>query len=227
MSEMKKELFVFVCEYDPQGMAKIDFKEFKKQYFPRITNLRHTTNIGLSVLQLSDMEQSSFWVEPKLDYSGNLVKKEFQQSRDCLLIPDALVLFCAEEKIFVEADNCTERKNTSLVPKIGKYASLLALEPKESFDTTIHFSVWHERMENEWESELYGIHKVCEFYYFIYEEFDCDVTFYEFAERLYEYNGDFKPAIQAAKYLKEIGEEGKCEYESLDELKSVVERKHY
>ena len=207
-------------------MAKIDFKEFKKQYSPKITYLRHQTNIGLSVLQLSAMEQSSFLFEPKLDYSGNLVKKEYQQSRECLLIPDALMFSSAGEKIFVEADNCTERKNTSLVPKIGKYASLLALEPKESFDTTIHFSVWHKRMENEWESEFYGLQNVSELHYFIYEELNFDVTFYELVEILYEYSGGYKPAIQAAKYLKEIGEEGTCEYVSLNELKEAAERKH-
>lgn len=216
-----EKLFAFFCEYDPQSMAKIDLEKFKKEYSPKISNLRHSGNVGLTTLLLSNMEQSLLLCAPMIGFGGYLLKDIYMKARECLIIPDALVISCANEQIFVEEDNCTERKNTLLLPKLQKYSILIPDDSKECFDITIHFSVWHTHYSNDFRSELYEINQVCEFYDFFYKEMKYNTSFQEFTEKMTQYSGEFEPAIRVSDYLKKL--ETADSYKSPVELKTVYE----
>lgn len=216
-----EKLFAFVCDYDPRGMTNVDLEKFKKEYSPRISALRHAGHVGLTTLQLSQMDQSLLLCGPMLGYGGYLLTDIYMKARECLIIPDALVISCTDEKIFVEADNCTERKSTSLIPKLEKYSILIPEDSKECLDITLHFSVWHTHYKNDFKSELYEYNRVCEFYDFFYEEMRYNTSFQEFTEKLTQYTGEFEPAIRVSDYLKKL--EAADSYKSPNELKSVYD----
>ena len=217
-----KKLYEHLSEFYPRDFKEIVYEDFKNRYSARRTNVNHTSNIGITVLKLSKLIESAFWHEPMLDYVGDKLAGTFFRYNDCMLIPDAVVYTSLGETIYVEADNCTERKNTSLIPKFSKYSSIMNRENENYVNETIHVSVLHDHNVENFESKYYNYSKVMKMYRFITDDIGYEMPLNPWLFFLTVYEGNYEPAVQCSDYLKNIvGEKEKISSEELIRLISL------
>ena len=217
-----QKLYEHLSEFYPADFKDIAYKDFKSRYSARRTNVNHTSNIGITVLKLSKFIESVFWHEPMLDYAGDMLAGTFFRYNDCMLIPDAVVYTSLGETIYVEADNCTERKNTSLIPKFSKYSSIMNRENENYVNETIHVSVLHAHNSEDFESKYYNYSKVIRMYKFIIHDMGNKMTIDQWLTFIMSYQGNYEPAVQCAEFLKNIA--GESEFVSSKELMHLINR---
>ena len=217
-----KKLYEYLNDKYSMLFKDISYEDFKKAYSPRNNNISHASNTGLTVLMLAKMIESVFWYEPMLDYAGNMMTGDFYKYRDCMLIPDAVIVTGLDEKIYVEADNCTERKTTSLLPKCSKYSNIMRESNEERVKSTIHFSVQHNYEKGLFESEYYKAKDICDLYKFVRKDVGCEISFDKWITFLQGYTGKFEPAIRCSQILENV--DGSEHVDSVRKLVYLLKR---
>lgn len=164
-----KKLYDHIKRENPTGFQEISFNSFKESYSRKLINASYISNIGITVLKLSEMIETVFWYAPMLDYEGNMLTNNLDEFRNRFLIPDAVIATSLNEKIFVETDNC---KKNLLVSMLKKYSAIMCANPDECIHSTLHFSVFSDQ-DKRFEGKLKGcinikeINKVFDDYFMV------------------------------------------------------------
>ena len=77
-----KKLYDHVKRENSTGFQEISFNSFKESYSRKLINASYISNIGITVLKLSEMIETVFWYAPMLDYEGNMLTNNLDEFRN-------------------------------------------------------------------------------------------------------------------------------------------------
>ena len=206
------------CHLKPEGIESlyehlcslrmidnVDFLTFKKGCRIRQSRVAsHSAKSGRTVLSIARSSNTLFYVEPFIGLNGIMSFNSVEAENQFVFIPDALI--CNKEcgeSYFIEADSCSERIPSVIMPKFSSYADFLESEGISPGSCSILFSVWNDADKD---SVLYDFYEYAEFvslYDFIETTSDITLDFNRYMDSLKSYFGNNESLLKLSSFLNE------------------------
>ncbi len=182
----KKELLSFLIQ---NGYLQ----EYPVKNENKCSLLSHSNKTGKMILSFIQNGYSGFLLGASFDSSGKrTVLNAMEIRRSGMLIPDGFIMDNnAGERIYMEADGCTERMNTKLIPKLQRYLTTVLENDKSASFSTIHFSIWsNDEKATEKCFDVKLLEQIRSLYYFIVNELKISISFECYYSSILSYKGD-------------------------------------
>lgn len=171
----------------------------------------HASACGWAVLSFIRAFYSPFIIEPPYNNKGMRTVKDRTNAEIPYLYPDAAVYLDKYDEItFIEADRCTERLNSELIPKLKKYQTAF-LDPQRGRNKidyiTIHFFISTPKdhcIENQ-DNESNILESLQQQFDYLSRSFSqYPITFSDFLHTIKEYDGKSVFFLSLKRYINDI-----------------------